>query len=269
VSPVGRIWRLCTRLGIAPLLRRGYLFAHGLTSGWQHRARIGGVEAVFATRTWPEYKRVTTCFGERAVIAAVLDDLDGDEIVWDVGANVGLYACFLASRLTTGRVVAVEPELQNAARLQSNLRANAPTERWLTVPVALAAESGPARLVSEAGDPGPPTVGTGHHRLGRSDESMPVRRERGETLVAEGYPAPDVVKIDVQGAELRVLRGMGDALAGVRTIFLELHPDGCRRYDTSPAAVEEFLRAAGFDLERLGGADWIDKEVSYLRATRQ
>lgn len=265
---MGTLWRLCTALGLAPLLRRGYLLAHGLANGWQHRASIGGVEAVFATRTWPEYKRVTTCFGERAVIAAVLDELDGDDVVWDVGANVGLYACFLASGLRTGRVVAVEPELRNAARLQANLRANAPTERWLTVPVALAAESGPGHLASEGDDAGPPTVGTGHHRLGRSEESLPVRRERGETLVAEGYPAPDVLKIDVQGAELRVLRGMGETLDGVRTVFLELHPDGCRRYGTSPAAVEEFLRAAGFDLERLGGADWIDKEVSYLRATR-
>lgn len=268
MNTVGRLWRLCTTLGIEPLLRRGYLLAHGLTNDWQHRARIGDVEAVFATRTWPEYKRVTTCFGEREIIAALLSDLDGDEVVWDVGANVGLYACFLASALPAGRVVAVEPELQNAARLQSNLRANAPPARWQTVPVALAAESGPASLTSEDADSRVPTVGTGHHRLGRAEGSMPVRRERGETLVAEGYPAPDVLKIDVQGAELQVLRGMGEALAGVETIYLELHPDGCRRYDSTPGEVEEFLRTAGFRLERLGDADWIDKEVSYLRANR-
>lgn len=261
-----RLWSACERLGLAPTVRRAYLTAWGAPRGWRHRATVGGVEATFRTTSWPEFRRVTTCYGESRVVASLLEDLDGDEVVWDVGANVGLYACFVARVLDEGQVVAIEPEPTNAARLAENLAANAPDERWQVLPVALADTDGRARLASEH-PPGERVPGTGHHFLAAGGDTA-VECRRGDALVAEGVPTPDVLKVDVQGAEGRVLEGLGGVLAGVDRCYLELHTEKCGRYGTTTDEVEAFLREAGFTVTDLGEPDWNREGVYYVRAER-
>ena len=209
--------------------------------------RVGGTTAHFAVTTRSERRRVRHLGGERRVLRAFLDGLTGSETVWDVGACVGTYACFAASRLRDGRVVAFEPEPTNRRRLEQNLAANAPRDRWDVSPVALSGADGAGRLASEFVE-----AGGGHHYLTDSDDGVPVERRRGESLVASGMPAPDVLKIDVQGAELQVLRGMGDALDSVDHLYLEVHSTKAERYGSAAADVEAHLRRVGYALERLG-----------------
>lgn len=262
-----RLWRGCEALGLAGLLRRGYLTARAAPRGWRHRATVAGVDATFATTSWTEFKRVTTLHGESRLIARLLDELDGDEVVWDVGANVGIYACFLARRLDSGQVVGFEPEPTNAARLRENLRENAAKSRWQTVPVALSDRDGTGWLAS-AHPPGDrEIVGSGHHYLAE-EGWLSVECGRGETLVADGLPAPDVLKIDVQGAELKVLAGMGAVLHGVDVVYVEIHTEKCERYRTTTDEVERFLREAGFSLTDLGEPDWNREGVYHVRAGR-
>jgi FkbM family methyltransferase len=241
------------------------LFAHRVSpTGRCRRPRLAGVEATFVTTTWPEYRRATTYFGEKWVLTSLLTHIGGDDVVWDIGAGVGTYACFVANAVESGTVVAFEPHPANARALETNLRASAAEDRWTTEHVALAATDGTVGLASEDGHEKP---GTGHHYIAEtSDRTVPC--SRGETLVADGVPTPTVLKIDVQGAELAVLRGMGAVLDDVETIYLEVHPRRCRRYDTSPDRIEAFLTAHGFRLRRLGDAAMDKKRVYYLRATR-
>ncbi|MFC6990551.1 FkbM family methyltransferase [Haladaptatus sp. GCM10025707] len=237
--------------------------------GWRHRGRIGDVTAEFATTSLLEYQRVTTLFGEERIIEALLDDLDGSEIVWDVGANVGIYACFIAKKLTSGVVIGFEPEPVNETRLQRNLQANAPPERWQTAAIALSNVDGPGMLASADDRARETEAGAGHHYLSATDGWLPVACKRGETVIDEGLPAPTILKIDVQGAELQVLEGMGDALSTVERIYAELHTEKCpQRYGTSVAEVEQFLRDAGFTLENLGTPTGDRHGVYYIRASR-
>jgi FkbM family methyltransferase len=225
--------------------------------------RVRGSTSDFGVSTRSERRRVRNLGGERFVLESLLDDLTGTETFWDVGACVGTYACFAAQRLTEGRVVAFEPEPTNRRRLDSNLRANAPGDRWKLSSLALADFDGSGRLASEFVEPG-----GGHHHLSPSDDGVPVDVRRGETLCRRGMPAPDVMKIDVQGAELRVLRGMGDALSAPDTLYVEMHTEKTGRYGSTTADAEEFLADAGYSVERLGEPTNGRPGVYFVRASR-
>lgn len=225
--------------------------------------RVDGTTAEFDVTTRSERRRVDHLGGERPVLRTLLDNLAGTETVWDVGACVGTYACLVARRLSSGRVVAFEPEPTNRRRLRENLSANAPGDRWKISPAALSDVDGSGNLASEFVE-----EGGGHHYLTESGDGIPVEVRRGESLVAAGTPAPDVLKVDVQGAELRVLRGMGDVLPSVDEVYLEVHPTKAKRYGSSAAEVETFLQEAGYTLDRLGEPTNGRPGVYFLHARR-
>ncbi len=89
-----------------------------------------------------------------------------------------------------------------------------------------------------------------------------VRKTRGELLIAEGIPSPNVVKLDVEGAEGDVLEGLQSALAGVRAAMIEVHFGIFTREGRTgePQRILELLRVHGFRLR------WVDP--SHLLASR-
>lgn len=261
------IWNLLKASGLAPLARRAYVTAQTAPRFGHHTVRVSDLQVEFTTRTTLEYRRVRTFHGEKPIVESLLSDLAGDEVVWDVGANVGLYACVVAKALTTGQVIGFEPEPANRARLETNLAANAPGERWRTTEVALSDTDRSFWLASERSAPRRSEPGGGHHYLS-TDGWLDVECRRGETLIDEGIPAPDVMKIDVEGAELKVLEGMDGQLDDVTTIYVEVHTEKGARYDTTPSEVEAFLEEEGFTLTSLGEPAWARSGVYHVRANR-
>ena len=163
---------------------------------------------------------------------------------WDVGANMGIYSLFAAVRLEPGSVFAFEPHAANFASLVRTVALN-PEHRIEPLAIALDAEDG--------------FLDFAYHRLdagstGSQLASSPVRVDHvapaverkaafaADALVARSaLPAPTVVKIDVDGAEGRILEGMQGLLAAgtVRTLQVEVNP-GQR------SAISTRLEAAGY-----------------------
>lgn len=263
--------RLAARYDVPPTLVRAYVVAERAycrariaAAGGTTDVTVGDETVRFGLSTRMEYRRARDLGGERTMVTALLDELDGTETVWDVGAGVGTYTCFVASALTSGHVVGFEPAVTNRTRLRENLVANAADEHWTVRPTALADRNGIAVLSSESVE-----AGGGHHYLSVDDTGTLVRTRRGASLIREnGFTTPDVLKIDVQGAELLVLDGMGPLLDGVRSIYLEVHCEKTGRYGTSPDAVEESLRDAGYTLTSLGGPTNRRSGVYLLHACR-
>lgn len=258
-----RLWRVSLRLGLAPTVSRLYWQTRLAASGWRYQTHVGDVTATFKTTTKTEFLRASTLLGERDVVEAFVADLDGTETVWDVGACVGTYACLAAAASTSGTVVAIEPEPTNRRRLVTNLSTNAPRERWVVKPVALTDRDGLVHLERGTVEPG-----SGHHFLSPTGRGIDIPGWRAESLVAAGVPTPDVVKLDVQGAELDVLRGFGPVLDDVSRIYAELHVEKSGRYGSNAEEVELFLADSGFDVTRLGAPDYNREGVYHVVARR-
>jgi FkbM family methyltransferase len=158
----------------------------------------------------------------------------------DVGANLGYFTVLAAAWVgETGRVYAFEPEPRNAALLVSNIALNAVQDRVTSCAAALSDHQGKSRLYLHPDN-------LGDHQLHASDdrESVEVQLYAGADWFAGREARLDVVKIDVQGAEHAVVRGLLPLLraSGRKLrILLELTPLSLRQAGTSGASLVETL----------------------------
>ena len=147
--------------------------------------------------------------------------------VVDGGANEGIYSLFLASKVgATGRVVAVEPSPRELTRLRANLAANN-LQKVSVVAAALAERSGEVVLkIAEAGHAGQNTLGEFIYEGISSSGTETLSSVTLDELASMRELANiDVIKLDVEGAELRALTGATGVLRTARPlIILELSP---------------------------------------------
>ena len=176
--------------------------------------------------------------------------------VVDIGANQGLYT-LLFSRLTgeSGKVLAFEPD----DLLQGALRENLDFNRAHNVQpfhLALGAKRGAMTLYRSL-------LNSGDNRLSAKSagegprQAVPVQIERlDEVLTGRRL---DFVKMDVQGWEMEVFRGMQgllDAPANTQmTIYFEYWPQGLRDAGSEPSEPLAFLIQNGFTIYSLRGSE--------------
>ena len=158
-------------------------------------------------------------------------------VVYDVGANVGIYSV-LACRTVgiNGRVFAFEPSTTNLHYLNSNIRAN----RFSNCEVVPQAVSNTNEIVQF--DLGEDSC------LGKisPNGSIRVPTISLDSFAANGKPLPDVMKIDVEGAEYEVLIGARMLISKARpVIFLATHGEGIH------AKCCNLLRDFGYQLQLL------------------
>jgi FkbM family methyltransferase len=224
---------------------------------------VSGYSASFLVSSTTELYRFDSLMGEREVLQTLLDDLRDGDVFYDVGANVGLYSVLAATAASDVTVVAFEPHPTNADVLRRNAALNG--QDPIVMELALLNESSEDRL-EEVNDG---EAGEGKHRLTSTDapSTLAIRSERADSLRESGeIPAPDVVKIDVEGAEQRVLEGMASTLASdpPRTIYCEIHRERVQSYDGDAEEIRHLLRSHGYDLEVLEDRD----TQQFVRATR-
>jgi FkbM family methyltransferase len=136
----------------------------------------------------------------------------------DVGALHGVFSLAFASDVK--EAVAVDASPIAYARLRHNARVN-PTLRLSTVECALSDHAGSLPMHYE----------WEHAVAAKTEEpSISVPCMMGDTLCAEHQFQPDVIKIDVEGHEAKVLRGLDKTLATCHPLlFIELHPELLRQ----------------------------------------
>ena len=162
----------------------------------------------------------------------------------DVGANKGDFS-LMASRLLGdgGTVLAFEPEPQNYEWLRKSVELNG-YDNVHMFRIALAEKNGTATL--HLGDK------SGYHTLvggvlHQEEGSIPVEIRTLDSILDElGMASFDMMKIDVEGAELQVLEGASEALreASSKAILLDIHP----QKGADPLALGSLLGRYGFTL---------------------
>lgn len=183
----------------------------------------------------------------------LLREIQETDVFFDVGANIGLYSLFIADYAE--EVYAFEPHPSNAHQLYRNSLLN---DKKLNIMLCgLSDSSGYASLSS------PKNADVdGQVSLSSPGDSPLMTRTESVSSILDYTRTPDVVKIDVEGAEMRVLEGMQDALESdpPRLIFCEVHEDrGVQRTEVS-----ELLKRFDFSVSEF---DVIGSRV-ILKATR-
>jgi FkbM family methyltransferase len=183
----------------------------------------------------------------------------------DVGAHVGYYTLMAAKQVApTGRVFSFEPEPSNYDILIGNIHLNE-YSNVKTVNKAVSSRIGTTTLFLTALDNG--RHSTYRHGLPESGSVEIETTTVDAFLEAEGWPEVDLVKIDVEGAEMDVLDGMGQLLhkSDAPKLIVEFNPSLLQSAGVIPAVLLERLTSAGFQV------NYIDenKGLSPLEPTRQ
>jgi FkbM family methyltransferase len=184
------------------------------------------------------------------------------DVVWDIGANVGVYTRLALEHIgLDGKVVAFEPAPE-CARLLSHTFQDDP--RVQLVGSALGASSGTITMIIE--NDGLATTHRITHRAGESGARVQeVTIVAGDDFHDMGNPFPAIVKIDVEGHEEQVLQGMQNTLrrTDLRDVFVEVHFELLEQRGEimAPVRIEQMLTNCGFNVR------WLD--ASHLHGHRQ
>jgi FkbM family methyltransferase len=161
-----------------------------------------------------------------------------DKVVYDIGAFHGLLTLYFARNAKF--VAAWEPNGRNRARLQQNLEANS-FSNVIVRPYGLSSKTMSAEMSFDPLTPGMASLDSGL-AIGGQHETIELRTLDDE----QGLPAPDLVKIDVEGFELEVLKGGVRTLARHPDLFLEMHGSDPADKQRRVVAIAELLWASGY-----------------------
>lgn len=185
---------------------------------------------------------------EGRVESAILSELGPGDVFYDVGANVGWFSLLAARAVGPGgRVLAFEPSFANAALVQENAAVNR-LDNVTVVCAALTDADGWLTFLDKGNLQGrldkDDFAAQAEFRAGRNlkiQARVPVPVARLDSWLEQtGEPPPGLVKIDVEGAELGVLRGMAETLRSAGpTLVIELH--------RTQREVADFLDEAGYE----------------------
>lgn len=192
--------------------------------------RHGSAEVIYATPNAGTEWRVDTLFSKEPETIEWIAEFQTDEVLIDIGANVGMYTIWAAK--TRGvRVFAFEPESQNYALLYKNIVLNQLSKQVIAYCLALSDEAGYSLLHLNQFE-----AGRSNHSYG---EEVDYNLEHRETEVSQGciaatldslvmsgvVPMPRHIKIDVDGFEHKVLAGGARVLADTRlaSVLIELN----------------------------------------------
>lgn len=168
--------------------------------------------------------------------------LEPGDVMIDGGANIGLFTLLAAARVGAGgRVIACEPSPTTMGLLAANVARN--DYEWVDLrEVALADVAG--RLSLEVFDPG---SGFSSFAPAASGRQVEVEVTTLDEVADEVMDRLALVKLDVEGAELRALKGASRILEAARPDFIvELEPEHLERQQGSIAEIQRCFEDAGY-----------------------
>jgi FkbM family methyltransferase len=215
-----------------------YTQRHGLIRGMKRRGGLGFLPAIFtgSTHNTPEHR--------------FLESLDlGGKVVYEVGAFQGILTLFFSSRAK--EVIAYEPNPPSYERVHQNLRLNGRDNVRLRQ-LAVGDRPGTLTLLTDPLMPGGASADP--QVAGQIKESVATITQVTVPVVtldadipASMLPAPDFIKIDIEGMELPALRGMTSTLQQHHPeLYLEMHGATIEQKDENVRAIVAFLTAAGY-----------------------
>lgn len=210
-----------------------------------------------------EYVRVKSYKNDTHILEYLESNLNDGDVFWDIGTNIGLYSLILGAKSSKINVICFEPEPRCFSRLKANIALNG-FKNIQTFEIALSSDNSEMFLNTS------PEFGVGDHSLMNKEivgaRTIKIEAVRGDDF-AEKHPSvsPNVIKIDVEGAEIEVLKGMKGVLSDpkCRAVLCEVHFAILDKwgYNNGAKIIAQLLKSYGFtDIK------WLDP--SHLTANK-
>jgi FkbM family methyltransferase len=246
LSVLESIAGVARKLGLGPLVDRlapiaSRPFEHFMLD--VHGVQLGGTNLaqLHYVRELREHRR------EQTFVRLLAEAIPAGAVVVEGGAHLGFVTVHEARAVGPGgRVFVFEPNLEVLDVFRGNLHANGIEERVEIVPKALGDSTRRARFFVRADE-------SSLYEPTSDADPVEIDVVRADELIQGPV---NVVKLDVEGAELVALRGMEgfmDSTQPPRALFLECNPVLLARAGSSPEELVAWLHGRSYDVE------WIDE----------
>lgn len=218
----------------------------------QRTVSINGVTATVAIPDRSASREIRYALeNETDLLRILLDDLQESDVFLDVGSHIGLFAAFASEVAPDGRVIAVEPYPPNIDALEETVnRSNGAPIQIIRRPLSDRVEE---LALSTPDLPGTRGLSSIVSNIG--GETIQVESTTGDELLTSGrIPQPNIVKIDVEGAEGAVINGMESLLrsSDCRSVYCEVHlGHASPEAEAYQEEIESNLSAAGFNTKTI------------------
>jgi FkbM family methyltransferase len=208
---------------------------------------INGTDKILVSPRW----RMVSEVYEPEVWRHLMSQVRAGDVVADVGAYIGLYTVALAKRVgPSGRVIAFEPNSRTCDSLLEHLQLNSVADRVQLIQAGLAATSARARFEARED----------HSRVIDETFQPDEGTDSVECVTLDnviGNGQLNLMKIDVEGYEERVLKGASHLLSDPercpRAIYIEVHPHLWSTADTDSKTLLATLDAFQYRAQHLDG----------------
>jgi FkbM family methyltransferase len=279
MAPRTRTWKWRAAKVLSDLLNRierlpGRRFydLHLEAAALRHRklrntAKIRAKQQVirFRTPTLRALWRVETLLTKEPATIGWIDTFDRGDVLWDVGANTGIYSLY-AAKVKNVLVLAFEPAAHNLALLCDNIRLNCLEDRVAAYGLAFSDHSQLGQLSFADDEPGAAEASVEDAGIGRLKQAALVI-SIDDFLARFAPPVPTHIKIDVDGLEPEILKGSHRALADPRLKSLLIEVD--ERDQARPGQIDAVLGEFGFRLVEVQGSPLAPNSASRNRIYRR
>lgn len=190
---------------------------------------------------------------------------EGDTAI-DVGAHYGVFSILMAARCGhTGKVISFEPDPIAREVLEKNIELNAQLKPPVIENAALSDETGKGILFSRGGNSQSSLVRSAveFSPAHRSEQIEVPLETLDHYLERHDIMEPRWVKIDAEGAEIRILRGAPNLLASRAGILCELHPYAWAEFNTQFSEFKDIVRKSGRRIRAFDGGTDLGEEAEY------
>jgi len=231
----GTLWRIYSRWfgpsgGIMPL-------------------QLGGRRARFYVHSEWAANDLRTFGSEPKLLERLLSIVKPGDVVYDIGANMGLHAVFLGQAVGShGQIVAFEPEPHYCERLRGNAALNGLRNVRICT-MALGDHDCELELLPSEAGRSAPRLADQPRDAGRGRTGFKVQVVEGDRLAeTENLPIPRMVKIDVEGFEYAVLKGLRRTLSNpaCQIVCCEVH-SRLLPEDVTQSIIIDFLKSCGYN----------------------
>ena len=213
----------------------------------QYSISFHGIPTIFSTtdshsKSWfyPRYDHGRV--HEPAVTYSLVEEFKKAEVFFDVGTHLGFYTCIAGKMMPMGQVVGFEMDVLSFQLLEENVRLNQ-LDNVTIHNTAVVAMPGTVRYPTNT----TPNAGLSIQTdITTKNNCIEVAATSIDSYCEENTLTPDLIKIDVEGAEIQVLKGMANTLRQYPKLYIELHENLLPNFDSSIQEVITLLHDAGY-----------------------